>query len=224
MKHNYTIDNGRYVISGGDGQGSHLSEKISLFAEDISGRFAENIILSEMKEKSVRLNKRNLRLNLSIIIVSIPAGLAIAFMLADSNSESFNMTGTAVSGIITGIFMMLFGMLISSFFNKEELSRIYIDELVESDDVKAELRSYYEGFAVLAISDHIRVKGIKEVDVSKFKIKTIGRIKKEGFSSAVRSMRLCGECHYNNASYKLTVMVHFNPEYYNLKVIGFSID
>ena len=224
MKHNYTIDNGRYLIFDRDGQGGHFSEQIPLFAEDVSGRFSENIILSEMKEKSVGLNKRNLRFNLSVVMGGIPAGLAIAFMLADSSSESFNMIDTAISGLIIGMIMTVFGMLISSFFNKEELSRIYIDELVESDDVKAELRSYYEDFAVLAISDHIRVKGIKEVDVSKFKIKTASKIKKEGFSSKVRSMRLYGECYYNNNSYKLTVMVNFNQEYYNLKVIEFSID
>ena len=224
MKHSYTIDNGRYITSNGGGRGSSISEQVPLYAEDISGRFARNNILLVMKKKGKEHNKKSGRRLLSIIAASLVAGFVILFATNDTGGNAEVISQMVFAGFMLGMFIAIAALLAVGFVHKEELSSVYINELIASEDVKAALRSYYEEFALLAISDHIRTKGIEAVDISDFTIERFGTTKKEGHSHLVRVLGLHGICSHNNIDYKVKVTINFNPEYYNLKVTGFSIE
>lgn len=229
MKYKHTIDDGRYVLSSGAGHGCYFSERVPLFAEDISERFSQNEILSNMKKKSIALNKNTTKKILLTLITSLAVGLIIVFTV-NGVSSGIKLIYQILAGLFTGIIIMLPALIVMSFLSKEELSSFYINRLVTSKDVEAGLRSYYAEFAALAIANHMRVKGIKKVEVSNFTIDTIDTIdtarkkSKDGFSSLVRVLILNGTCHYNHDDYSIKVRVNFNPEYYNLKVVGYSIE
>lgn len=221
MRRKYQVQNGCIIISSGNGRASTLSEKIPLFDENIAGRFSENETYLDMQKASLVLQRKSSRIFwISIVSVVI---LSIYYVgNAYKSNGGVNDIAEAAVGVLLMAGLFLIPVLVAGiFFVKENISGCRINILVDDDDVRSSLRSYYGEFVTEVISDILNSRNAVKIDIQDFAISAIAEIDSK---VGEREVILNGMCRTEDRVYDIKVKTRFNPIYYNLKVVGYEIE
>lgn len=220
MKHEYQVDCGQIVISDGAGRGSSLSDEIPLFNENIAQRFSDNETYLDMQRASKGLQKRAgtwLRL---IIVIVVVTSITYVGTASETTANAGDVAGMAVVVALMSMLLLIPMLLAVGVFTKENIGGRRINILIDSPDVRSSLRAYYEDFAVKVIRDFSNSTTLPRPDIRDFKIRTTADVSSKVGS---REIILSSRCYNEDKMYDIEVTTRFNPIYYNLKVVGYTI-
>lgn len=223
MKSKYEVDCGRMVISGGAGRGSYLSDRIPLFDENIARRFSGNEIYLDMQRASKLLERKSSILIRYMMGFSAVLGIAYTAVVAQASGGAQgvdDIAGRAAAAVLMALIFFMVMLLASAWHTKENIGGRRINMLIKDCDVKSSLRAYYEEFIAEALPEFSNSTTQLQPIIRDFKIDAMAEADSKVGS---RDIVISGRCYSKDSFKDVEVTVRFNPIYYNLKVVSYTI-
>lgn len=207
MKKTYTVYDGCIILSNGAGRGSTTLERDSFLGLDISEAFKTNSTYLEMQKAAKAMNKYNNNIILLAFILAISVGL-LAIGLSNN-----------VMGFILAVPALVVILLLTSFLEKRNIGLDKISNLVVQPLVSETLRTYFDTFVETKTSNFSNSIDYTAPRITGFKVET----KADNTNLASREIKLSGRAWGKEFFTDIELVINFNPEYYNLKLIEYTI-